>query len=261
MDLKEISEAAERLVVDGRPVSVRAVRASLKARGSDRDIGPRVAHWTADPPSIKRALVADVPSDSQNRDGEALTAVWNEARVIAVREHVEERERLKAELCADDEIRGEALAEADRLRDEVEFLRRELGRLQDLLEERDARLARVRAEEFRDRVMMEIRETLPAAGGMTVEDIPPRLRETVRREAADHKERVTPAIPREKMLTRLTHGRDLKASGDGAFARRRSSTPKAGANPGFQGASHHFNTVVATCDPDRCCLARPSLVF
>ena len=84
-------------------------------------------------------------------------------------------------------------------------------------------------------MMMEIRETLPAAGGMTVEDIPPRLRETVRREAANPKERVTPAIPREKMLTRVTHGISLKASGDGAFARRRSLTPQGGCQPWIPG--------------------------
>ena len=222
VDLQEISEASERLVADGRPVSVRAVRASLKAGGSFRDIGRLVAQWKADRKYIRRVLVDDVPLAIQNRFGDALAALWNEARMMAMREHDDDRESWKEKIRANDEIRDEALTETDRLTDEVRSLRGEVSRLRVSVDGRDARLARVRSEEFWDRVMMEIREILPATGSMTVEDILPRLRETVHREAANHKEKVTPAILRKKMLTRVTHGRYFEASDDGAFARRRS---------------------------------------
>ena len=222
VDLQKVSEAAERLVADGRPVSVRAVRASLKAGGSFRDIGRLVAHWKAERKYTRRVLVDDVPVAVQNRFGDALADLWNEARMMAMREHDDDRESWKEKIRANDEIRDEALMETDRLTDEVRSLREEVSRLTARVDGRDARLARVRSEEFWDRVMMEIREILPATGSMTVEDILPRLRKTVHREAANHKEKVTAAVLRKKMLTRVTHAKYFEISGDGAFARRRS---------------------------------------
>ena len=220
VDLQEISEASERLVADGKPVSVRAVRALLKAGGSFRDIGRLVARWKVDRNYTRRVLVDDVPLAIQNRYGEALAALWNEARMMAMREYDDDRENWKEKLQANDEMRDEALLEADRLTDEVGFLREEVSRLRAILGERDARLARVRSEEFWDRVMMEIHEILPAEGSMTVEDILPRLRETVHREAANHKEKVTPAILRKKMLTRVTHGKYFETLPGNRFSRR-----------------------------------------
>ena len=167
-----------------------------------------------------RVEIEGVPLSIQNRHGDALAALWGEALAQAVRDLDGERDLMRATVQANNEIRDEALLDADRLNDDVSKLRAEVAQLRDLLKERDARLARVRSEEFWDRVMREIVEILPANGGMAVEDILPNLRATIHREAALHRESVTTAIIRKKMRTRVTHGRYFAEQPDGSFSRR-----------------------------------------
>ena len=220
VDESEVFEAADCLQAQGRMVSIRNVRESLERRGSHRDIGPLVAQWKIKRSYQPRTEIEGVPLRIQSRHGDALAALWGDARAEAARDLEGERDHMRATVRANNEVRDEALLDADRLNDQVSKLQAEVAQLQELLNDRDARLVRVRAEEFWDRVMREIVEILPANGGMAVEDILPNLRETIHREAALHKESVTLAIIRKKMRTRVTHGRYFAEQPDGSFSRR-----------------------------------------
>lgn len=234
VDWQEVVETADELVAQGRTVSVRAVRSALREKGSHRDVGPLVKRWKESRKFSHRPEVDGVPITVQRRHNDALAALWAEAQIFAIRDLNDERARLNAAIQANDEVRDEALQTADMLEEQVSVLRieidglkkelseqrKEVNKLRGHLEKRDARLDRVRSEEFWNRLMIEVAELLPVEGGMTLEEILPRLRDSAHREAANHKERITKAILRKKMLTRVAHKKFFELVADDRFARR-----------------------------------------
>ena len=216
----EVFRVADRLRADGRPVSVRAVISNLERGGSNREVGTLVRDWKAARGYRPRIEVAGVPTDVQNRHGDALAVLWEAACVSAARKYDGDRERMDRDLRANDEIRDEALREVDRITEEVASLHAEVTQLREVIREKDARLDRIRSEEFWDRVMQEVFDLLPAEGGMTARELLPQLRGTVSRESALHKEDITPSVLRTKMKMRVAHGKYFELLANGTFARR-----------------------------------------
>ncbi|WP_237481258.1 DNA-binding protein [Lichenibacterium dinghuense] len=216
----EVFRVADGLRAEGKPVSVRAVIAALEQGGSNREVGPLVRDWKAKRGYRSRPEVAGIPSDVQNRHGDALAALWEAACVSAAQKYADDRESMDRDLRANDEIRDEALRQVDQITEEVAALRSEVDQLRGLIRERDARLDRVRSEEFWDRVMQEVFDLLPAEGGMTAREILPRLRDSIHREAAHHREDVTAGTLRTKMKVRVTHEKYFKVLSNGSFGRR-----------------------------------------
>lgn len=215
-----VFRVADSLRAGGKPVSVRAVIAALEQGGSNREVGPLVREWKAKRGYRPRVEFAGIPTDVQNRHGDALAVLWEAACVSAARRYDDDRERMGCDLRANDEIRDEALREVDRVTEEVVALRAEVTQLRELLREKDARLDRIRSEEFWDRVMQEIFDLLPAEGGMTAKELLPQLRGTISRESALHKEVITASVLRTKMKMRVAHGKYFELLANGNFTRR-----------------------------------------
>ena len=218
----EVFRVADSLRGEGKPVSVRSVIANLEHGGSNRDVGILVRDWKAARDYRPRIEIAGVPTKVQNRHGDALAALWEVACESAARKYDDDRKKMDRDLRANDEVRDEALREVDRVTEEVAALRVEITHLRGLIREKDARLDRIRSEDFWDRVMQEVFDLLPAEGGMTARELLPRLRGTVGRESALHKEAITPSVLRTKMKMRVAHGKYFELLANGTFARRAS---------------------------------------
>ncbi|MGI3899895.1 MAG: DNA-binding protein [Janthinobacterium lividum] len=219
VDKIAVFAAADSLRANGKLVSLRSVRDSLKEGGPFRDIGPLLEQWRTQRDYEPRLEIAGIPDRLKNQHGNALVALWSAARAAAVEELAGEREKLNCALQACQEIRNEALSEADRLTLRLSNSEAEVSSLSKRLEERDARANRMRAEEFWTRLMREVLELMPVKGSLTVDAIFPRLRDTAWREAANHKQNLTLGVLRKKMVTRATHGKMFEILPDGSFQR------------------------------------------
>ncbi|MCJ2007486.1 DNA-binding protein [Methylobacterium sp. J-092] len=209
---KEVFEAADELRAAGERVSLRNVIPRLKWGGSNREVGPLLRDWKAERSYCPTLEMGKLPERLQVRMLAVVGELWEAARTDAARALTDEREALMAERAASSEILDEVLARLDAAESELKVLRGQATRS-------EARLRRLQAEEFWDRVVREVREIIPENGSLTVGEILPRLRPETVRGAAHHREDMTLDILRKKLDMRASWNKLVTREGKGRYAR------------------------------------------
>jgi hypothetical protein len=218
---KDLFAVADRLHAAGHRVSLRAVIPKLAKGGSNREVGPVLRDWKAQRGYQPALKVKALPVPLQELLAKAAGELWAAAQVEAAAALEVDRANMAARAQADEETLLDALDEAEA---EARRLRESLARV-------EARLDRIRAEDFWDRVMREIFVVLPAPGAtgreegvpasdaMTPEEILPHIRPWTLRAAALHREPIDAPTLRKKMDMRVSHKKLFEKAGK-AYRRR-----------------------------------------
>jgi len=216
---KRVFAVANLLLGRGEPVSLRTVIKTLPGGGSNREVGPHLRDWKIEHNYKPKLRVEDLPERLQAELARFVRLAWDEAKVDAAARFNIERETLEAERRANDDLRNEALVSLDvsearnlGLKSEAAALRAENERLK-------ARLDRIRAEEFWDRVMLEVRDVMPAGGTMPMGEVLAKLKQSIHRGARLHKEPLNEATLRKKMAVRAFYLKYFKEDEHGNLVR------------------------------------------
>lgn len=230
--------AADELRGRRERVSLRSVIPILRKRwrgGSYREVGPLLAAWKVERAYQPRIELAQLPEILAGRLAEVGKELWDAAQALATSSLNEERRKLEAERRVADELMDEALdladatdarnrelaAEMERAQAENARLGAENARLAEEVKAAQARLGKVRADEFWDRVMREIYEVLPVDGSLKVAEIEPLLGRDLVGEAKGHVEPWTHETLRKKMDQRVLWKKYFAKAQGGRYSRRR----------------------------------------
>ncbi|MCJ2014187.1 DNA-binding protein [Methylobacterium sp. J-076] len=219
--------ACDRLLARRERVSLRNVIAELPRGGSNRAVGPHMAEWKVERDYKPGLEVDHLPEGVQGELVKFAFLVVEAAKEAEAASLANDRGRDEARRRANDEMRDEALAaldvltaanarltlETDAARQEAEALRTENVRLRE-------RLDRIRAEEFWDRVMREVRDLMPVGGSLPMDEILAGLRPSIHRGARLHREPLDAGTLRKKMMMRVRWERFFEAGPDGTIVRK-----------------------------------------
>lgn len=222
-----IFKACDKLLAARKRVSLRNLIAALPNGGTNRIVGPVLREWKAERDYKPRLVVNDLPEAIQGELVKFARSVVDAAQASQAKHFENDRRKLEARLRANDELRDDALTECDGLREENARLVREAVAIRSenetlrIANDRlKARLDRIRAEEFWDRVMREVRDLMPVGGSLPMDDILAGLRPSIHRGARLHREPLNADTLRKKMAVRAWHRKFFEEGPDGSLVRK-----------------------------------------
>lgn len=222
-----IYRACDRLLARRTRVSLRNLIAELPNGGTNRIVGPFLRDWKVERDYKPRLVVNDLPEAVQAELVKFSESVMKVAQASQAARYGNAERKLEAQLRANDGLRDDALTECDALREENARLTREASEIRSEIEalrigndRLKARLDRIRAEEFWDRVMREVRDLMPVGGSMPMDDILAGLRQSVHRGARLHREPLNAETLKKKMAVRAWHKRYFEERPDGSLVRK-----------------------------------------
>lgn len=216
---QELFEAADGLFTRTGRVSLRTLIPLLKKGGSNREVGPALVEWKAAKGYAPALKARELPVPLQGVLAKVAGDLWIAAQAEAAARLTQERENLAATLRASEEVLAEALVRLDEAGAEITGLRESLARAEARLDGSEARLEKLRSEEYWDRVMREIYGVLPDTGALTAAQILRLLKPETLRGAAEREEPMTPRTLHKKLVGRAEQGWYVKRDEDGSFSR------------------------------------------
>lgn len=222
-----VFRVCDKLLAARKRVSLRNVIAALPNGGTNRMVGPILRDWKVERDYKPKLVVNDLPEAVQGELVSFARSVVDAVQASQAQRFENDRLKLEARLKANDELRDDALTECDGLREENARLVREAAAVRSENEtvrvandRLKARLDRIRAEEFWDQVMREIRDLMPVGGSLPMDEILAGLRQSIHRGARLHREPLNADTLRKKMAVRAWHKKYFEEGPDGALVRR-----------------------------------------
>ncbi len=222
-----VFRVCDKLLAAGKRVSLRNVIAALPNGGTNRILGPILRDWKVERDYKPRLVVNDLPEAVQGELVGFARSVADAVRASEANRFEGVRLELEARLKANDELRDDALTECDGMREEnarlirkAAAVRSENETLRVANDRLKARLDRIRAEEFWDQVMREIRDLMPVGGSLPMDDILAGLRQSIHRGARLHREPLNADTLRKKMAVRDSHRKYFEEGPGGALIRK-----------------------------------------
>lgn len=219
--------ACDRLLARKERVSLRNVIAEIPRGGSNRAVGPHLSDWKIERGYKPRLEVDHLPEAVQGELVRFAFMVVEAAKTAEAAVFTNDRDRDEARRKANDEMRDEALAALDvltaanaRLTREADAARAEAAAAHAENVRLRTRLDHVRAEEFWDRVMGEVRDLMPVGGSLPMDAILAGLRPSIHRGARLHKEPLDVETLRKKMWGRAKQNRYFEKGPDGGLVRK-----------------------------------------
>ncbi|MBM0205268.1 DNA-binding protein [Micromonospora sp. STR1s_5] len=209
----QVYEAADALQKAGKRVSqttcIDWLQRHPRYRGaSPRDLGPHLKKWKQKRNYHRVIETAGLPEAVQGVFNKAVADLWHEAKKAAGVDIADNRQELEA--TQDDLVAANAQIET--LQKRVEQLELDNGRLRrenaikiGELDQLEEKLRTVRAREFWDRVMRELRTLMPHGRWMSVSEIEPLVPRGLANEAENHREEWNTATLRKKLDQRVYH--------------------------------------------------------
>lgn len=222
---EQVFEAADKILAEGKQPSRRLIKDRLA--GSPRVISAHLKSWRQERAFPAVPGQGDVPEKLQEKFALMGVELWRTAQLDAAEAWQQEREKIEAIRQAEAEDQENLLglfegaqATIAGLEARLAVANAEVERLRAALATSQDQANRLRSEAFWDRLMQEVRALLPEQGGLTPDQVLPRLEPWTKRGAAVAKQELNPTTLKTKMEDRDHWGRYMIDAGDGRFVRR-----------------------------------------
>jgi hypothetical protein len=218
----EVFRAADQIRAEGKErVSLRTVWARVKLNagvaGNNQSVGGHLAEWTRERAYSPIIELAGLPEAVETGLAKAGVALWKAAQAEAAAINERTRLRMAEAIAAERELRHEALGMVDARDAVIEAQCNEIAWFADELE----RMRTVRARDFWQRVIQEVRDILPEREALHVGDITLRIGADLVQEAEEHVQAWNVDTVRGAIDERIYRKRYFVAEGGGRYRRRR----------------------------------------
>ncbi|MCB4802800.1 DNA-binding protein [Methylorubrum populi] len=222
----EVFRAADQIRAEGKErVSLRTVWARVKLNagvaGNNQSVGGHLAEWTRERAYSPIIELAGLPEAVETGLAKAGVALWKAAQAEAAAINERTRLRMAEAIAAERELRHEALGMVDARDAVIEAQCNEIAWFADELERMKEHLRTVRARDFWQRVIQEVRDILPEREALHVGDITLRIGADLVQEAEEHVQAWNVDTVRGAIDERIYRKRYFVAEGGGRYRRRR----------------------------------------